>query len=150
MQPRVKARSQDRPTTMRGTTLVNSVCCTTVSVKLAAGLVLSVLVLAGLVWSARGWVRVRPWSCARARVCSHQPLRKEMRLPNGTTYTIENRVLASQAPAQTHGQQIKNPHVTRISRWLLQRSHGGRGRTGPEPSRTEACVLKQSHDGMPS
>ena len=136
---------------------MNFVCCTTVSLKLAAGLVWSglvwsclsssCLVWSGLVWSAR--VRVRACSCARARVCSHQPLHKELLLPNGSTYTIENFVLVNQAPAQTHGQQIKHPHVTRIFRWLLQRPTQGRGRRGPEPPWTEADVLKQSRDEFP-
>ena len=57
MQPRVKAHAQERPTTVRGMTLVNFVCCTTVSLKLAAGLVWcglawSRLVSSGLVWLA--------------------------------------------------------------------------------------------------
>ena len=55
MQPHVKARAQDRQTTVRGMTLVNFVCCTTVSLKLAAGLVWCGLVCPCLVWSGLVW-----------------------------------------------------------------------------------------------
>ena len=132
MQPHVKARTQDRPTTVRGMTLVNFVCCTTVSLKLAAGLVWCGLVCPCLVWSGLVWsLRVRAWSCARVRVCSRQPLHRELPLPNGSTYAIENSVLASQASAQTHGQRMKHPHVTRLSRWLPQHPTGGARAQGP-------------------
>ena len=145
-QPRFKARTEDRPTTVSGMTLVNSVCCTTVSLKLAAGLVWCGLVCPCLVWSGMVWsLRVRARSCARVRVCSRQPLRRELPLPNGSTYTIENPVLASQASAQTHGQRMKHPHVTRLSRWLPQHPTGAARAQGPGtvPERT-LCAEAES------
>ena len=78
MQPRVKAHAQDRPTTVRGMTLVNFVCCTTVSLKLAAGLVWCGLVCPCLVCSGLAWLglcvcvrgHVRECGCARASRCT--------------------------------------------------------------------------------
>jgi len=142
MQRHVKAHAQDRPTTVRGMTLVNSVLHYSVSKACRwSGLARSCLSLSGLVWSGLVWsVRVRAWSRARVRLCLRQPLHKELSLPNGSTHAIENFVLANQAPAQTHGQQMKHPHLTRLFRWLPQQPTGAKAQGPGTVAKRSLCA----------